>query len=150
MVLIESNDIGESIASEMWYNLEYPNVLWTDHGKISTHGILGVRTTKSVKRTGCSCVKELIEGDQLILNDHRILEELAGYVLKKAHIQAQDTNINDDLCSCLFLFGWLSDQEYFKALTDMNINTVPRYKNSEKRLRNIFPMCFFDDGSSCL
>ena len=56
MVLIESNDIGESIANEMWYNLEYPNVLWTDRGKISSHGILGVRTTKSVKRTGGSCL----------------------------------------------------------------------------------------------
>ena len=149
MVLIESNDIGESIASEMWYNLEYPNVLWTDHGKISTHGILGVRTTKSVKRTGCSCVKELIEGDQLILNDHRILEELAGYVLKKGSYSAQDTNINDDLCSCLFLFGWLSDQEYFKALTDMNINTVLGTKFREE-VEEYIPMCFYDDGSSAL
>ena len=147
MVLIESNDIGESIANEMWYNLEYPNVLWTDRGKISSHGILGVRTTKSVKRTGCSCVKELIEGDQLILNDHRILEELAGYVLKKGSYSAQDTNINDDLCSCLFLFGWLSDQEYFKALTDMNINSVLGTKFREE-VEEYIPMCFFDDGSS--
>ena len=28
---------------------------------------------------------------------------------------------NDDLVMCLVIFGWLSNQEYFKEMTDSNI-----------------------------
>lgn len=131
LVLIEANDLGESVANELWWTLEYPGVLHTKDGKIGGSGILGVKTTKGVKNRGCSKVKELIENDQLIVNDGRIIEELEGYVLgKKGSYEAQNTKINDDLCACLFLFGWSCESDYFRdyANNDVSKTLIDRYK----------------------
>ena len=58
LVMIEANDLGESVANELWWTLEYPGVLHTKDGKIGGSGILGVKTTKGVKNRGCSKFKE--------------------------------------------------------------------------------------------
>lgn len=131
LVMIEANDLGESVANELWWTLEYPGVLHTKDGKIGGAGILGVKTTKGVKSRGCAKVKELIENDQLIVSDRRIIEELEGYVLgKKGSYEAQNTKINDDLCACLFLFGWSCESDYFRdyANTDVSRTLIDRYK----------------------
>lgn len=147
-ILIENNDLGESIGNELWYTHEYAEVLWTKDGKISGSGIIGVKTTKGLKTKGCSNIKEIIDNDQLIINDYRILEELSVYVLGKGGVySAQDTSINDDLCSCLFLFGWLTEQEYFKNITDINTNAVlsERFRKQLEE-ENYIPFGFKDDG----
>ena len=147
-ILIENNDLGESIGNELWYTHEYAEVLWTKDGKISGSGIIGVKTTKGLKTKGCSNIKEIIDNDQLIINDFRVLEELSVYVLGKGGVySAQDTNINDDLCSCLFLFGWLTEQEYFKNMTDINTNAVlsERFKK-QLETENYIPFGFMDNG----
>ena len=147
-ILIENNDLGESIGNELWYTHEYAEVIWTKDGKISGSGIIGVKTTKGLKTKGCSNIKEIIDNDQLIINDYRILEELSVYVLGKGGVySAQDTNINDDLCSCLFLFGWLTEQEYFKNMTDINTNAVlsERFKK-QLETENYIPFGFMDNG----
>ena len=132
LVMIEANDLGESVANELWWTLEYSGVLHTKDGKIGGSGILGVKTTKGVKNRGCSKVKELIENDQLIVSDRRIIEELEGYVLgKKGTYEAQNTKINDDLCACLFLFGWSCESNYFQAYagSDISRTLIDRYKD---------------------
>ena len=101
-----------------------------------------------MKTKGCSNIKEIIDNDQLIINDFRVLEELSVYVLGKGGVySAQDTNINDDLCSCLFLFGWLTEQEYFKNMTDINTNAVlsERFKK-QLETENYIPFGFMDNG----
>ena len=54
---------------------------------------------------------------------------------------------NDDLCSCLFLFGWLTEQEYFKNMTDINTNAVlsERFKK-QLETENYIPFGFMDNG----
>ena len=78
-VLIEVNDIGEQVASTMQYDLEYDNLIMASMrgraGQVLGGGFsggraqLGVRTTKAVKRIGCSNLKQMIEDDKLIIQD---------------------------------------------------------------------------------
>ena len=74
---------------------------------------MGVRTTKQLKRVGCSTLKTIIENDKLVINDFDILQELTAFSVKGNSFEAEE-GYNDDLVMCLVLFAWLSNQEYFK------------------------------------
>ena len=47
-------------------------------GGFGQNSTLGVRTTKQVKRVGCSTLKDLVESDKLIFQDFDIIEELSN------------------------------------------------------------------------
>ena len=100
--LIEINDAGQEIANTMFYEFEYPNVYFTVKENVTEgNGYPGVRTTKRVKSVGCAVLKELVEGEQLILNSFDIIQEFNVFEQKGASYQASDTNINDDLTTCM-------------------------------------------------
>ncbi len=133
VMLIEINDgVGEQISDLLHMDFEYENVLFTESsgrsGKRISTGFggksidKGVRTTKSVKASGCSMLKLLIEQEQLIINDFDTIQELSTFSRKGTSYEAESGK-HDDLVMCLVLFGWLSDQRYFKEITD--INTLP-------------------------
>lgn len=148
LVVIENNDLGESVCNTLWYDLEYVNMIWTDHGEItSTGGNIGIRTTNTVKKKGSSKIATIIEQNQIILNDFRIIQELQGYSLQKTGVYAaEDTNINDDLCTCLFLFGWLTNDPFFESLTGFNNNQKLTHQ-FESEVDDIQPIGFFSNGS---
>ena len=54
---------------------------------------------------------------------------------------------NDDLVMCLVIFGWLSNQPYFKELSDSNIRSQ-MYMEQEKLIEQdmAFFFGFVDDG----
>lgn len=150
VILIENNDLGESVGNALWFDLEYDNLIWTDiKSEVSNSGktsVVGVRTTHNVKKKGCANIKEIIEHQQLKINDERIIQELKGYVLSKRGIySAQDTKINDDLCSCLFLMGWLTSQPYFEDLTGIN-TTQELTKDFLSGIQDYIPSGFKTDG----
>ena len=70
-VLCEVNDVGDSVASILNYDLEYPNVLMCAMrgraGQIVGHGFsgsktqLGVKMSVTVKKVGCANLKQIIE-----------------------------------------------------------------------------------------
>lgn len=148
LVVIENNDLGESVCNTLWYDLEYVNMIWTDHGEItSTGGNIGIRTTNTVKKKGSSKIATIIEQNQIVLNDFRIIQELQGYSLQKTGVYAaEDTNINDDLCTCLFLFGWLTNDPFFESLTGFNNNQKLTHQ-FESEVDDIQPIGFFSNGS---
>ena len=148
LVVIENNDLGESVCTTLWYDLEYVNMIWTDHGEItSTGGNIGIRTTNTVKKKGSSKIATIIEQNQIVLNDFRIIQELQGYSLQKTGVYAaEDTNINDDLCTCLFLFGWLTNDPFFESLTGFNNNQKLTHQ-FESEVDDIQPIGFFSNGS---
>lgn len=134
-VLIELNALGEQIATVLMESLEYEHVLQTmnagRNGKKITmsagKGIdKGIKTSSSVKSTGCSMLKLLVEQNQLIINDFYTINELSTFSRKGSSYQAEPGK-HDDLAMCLVLFAWLSDQQYFKELTD--INTLNRLRD---------------------
>ena len=64
---------------------------------------LGVRTTKAVKKVGCSNLKQLVESDKLLIPDYDIMNELSTFIVKGSSHQVDD-GCTDDLVICLFIF----------------------------------------------
>jgi hypothetical protein len=154
-VLIEVNDIGEQVATTMQYDLEYDNLIMASMrgraGQILGGGFsggraqLGVRTTKAVKRIGCSNLKQLIEDDKLIIEDLDIISELSTYIVKGQSFEA-DEGCTDDLVACLFLFAWTCDQTYFKELTDMDVRQTMMREQQDALEQDMAPFGFIVTG----
>jgi hypothetical protein len=154
-VLVEVNDIGEQVANALQYDLEYDNLVMASMrgraGQILGAGFsggkaqLGVRTTKAVKRIGCSNLKQLIESDKLLIPDYDIMSELSTFIVKGSSWQADD-GCTDDLVACLFLFAWAVDQVYFKELTDNDIRERMYAEQKEQLEQDMAPFGFVDNG----
>jgi hypothetical protein len=154
-ILCEVNDIGDSIASTLNYDLEYPNVLMCAMrgraGQIVGQGFsgnktqLGVKMSVTVKKIGCSNLKAIIEEDKLIFNDYEILSELTTFIQKKQSFEA-DEGYHDDLVMCMVLFAWLVMQDYFKEMTDQDIRKRIYEDQKDQIEQDMAPFGFIDDG----
>ena len=154
VVLIEVNDIGEQVSDLLHYDFEYENILYTESagrsGKRISSGFgknvdKGIRTTKTVKSVGTSILKLLIEQDQLILQDFNTIQELSTFSRKGVSYEAE-SGCHDDLVMCLVLFAWVSDQQYFKEMTDISTLRALRQRSEEEMMDDLLPFGFHDDG----
>lgn len=154
VVLIEINDIGGQVSDILHFDFEYENVLFTESagrsGKRITAGYgknvdKGIRTTKTVKAVGCSILKLLIEQDQLILSDFATIQELSTFSRKGTSYEGE-SGCHDDLVMCLVLFAWVSDQQFFKEMTDINTLKSLRQKTEDEMMEDLLPFGFHDDG----
>ena len=154
-VLVEVNDIGDSIAATLNYDLEYPNVLMCAMrgraGQIVGQGFsgnktqLGVKMSITVKKIGCSNLKAIIEEDKLQFWDFDILQELTTFIQKKQAWEA-DEGYHDDLVMCMVLFAWLVMQDYFKEMTDTDIRRRIYEEQKNQIEQDMAPFGFIDDG----
>jgi hypothetical protein len=80
----------------------------------------GIRTTKSVKRLGTSILKNLIEGQKLIIQDFETISELSTFVSKGTSFEAGEGS-HDDLVMCLVLFSWMTNQSFFADINNTNL-----------------------------
>ena len=155
--LVEINDIGQQVADILHHDLEYTNLMtaqWRGRaGQIVNAGFgggsqqLGVRTTKQLKRVGCASLKTIIENDKLEINDFDIFQELTAFSVKGTSYQAEE-GYNDDLVMSLVLFAWLTNQEYFKELTNIDIRKNLYDANIHALEEDMLPFGFMDDGQS--
>lgn len=146
-VLVEINDLGEEVSNTIWHEYEYENLYFTQGNELSqTRGYPGVRTTAKVKSLGCSVLKELIEKDQLIVNSHRIIEELGLFVIHRKSYASQDPLINDDLCTTLWLLAWLTKQDIFQEVTNIHLRTVLTEKKQQYIDSTLTPFGFYQNG----
>jgi len=65
---------------------------------------------------------------------------------KKGNSYEAEPGSHDDLVMNLVLFAWLSDQDYFKELTDINTLQKLREKTDEQIDEELLPFGFIDDG----
>ena len=154
-ILTEVNDIGQQIAEALQFEIEYDNLMMTTQkgraGQIlgamySGRGTsLGVRMTKQIKRIGCANIKTLVEGDKLIVNAFKIIEEMSTFAKRGQSYQAED-GANDDLMMCCVIFGWLSNQPYFKELTNTNARQQMYVEQQNLIEQDMAPFGFLDDG----
>ena len=154
-VLVEVNDIGEQVATTLQFDMEYDNLMMASMrgraGQILGGGFsggraqLGVRTTKAVKRIGCSNLKQLVEDDKLIIEDLDTISELSTFIVKGQSFEA-DEGCNDDLVSCLFLFAWATDQQYFKELSDLDVRATMLREQQDLLEQDMAPFGFIVDG----
>ncbi len=155
-VCVEVNDVGHQVADALQFELEYTNLLMCmmkgRAGQILGGGFskrgsqLGVRMTKQVKRIGCTNLKTLVEGDKLIINDFNIIEELSTFVRRGQSWQAEEGS-NDDLAMCLVIFAWISNQRYFKELTDLDVRARMYEEQQNAIEQDMAPFGFVDDGT---
>lgn len=131
-VLIELNCPAGAIVSEiLFWDYEYENILMTESagraGKKISSGFggknvdRGVFTSTTVKAVGCTMLKLLIEQNQLKINDVHTIDELKTFSKKGKSYEAEEGK-HDDMVMGLVLFAWLTIQDYFKQITDTNIN----------------------------
>lgn len=146
-ILIEINDLGEEVANTIWYEYEYENLYFTNGNELSqTRGYPGVRTTSKVKSLGCSVLKELIEKDQLIVSSHRIISELGLFVMYRKSYASQDPSVNDDLCTTLWLLAWLTKQDVFQQITNINLRSILTEQKQQYIDSTLTPFGFFEDN----
>jgi hypothetical protein len=149
-VLIEINDVGAQVADEMYFTYEYENLYWTKSGdtlgKKGTDPYPGIRTTKKTKRIGCANLKDIIEKDQLIVDDHKSIQELSTFVQSKSGSYEADDGFHDDAVMCLVLFAWLVTQPWFVDLYDKSIRNQ-MYNNAVSQMEEDLLPFFVQDGS---
>ena len=154
-ILCEVNDIGDQVASILQYDLENENVLMcamrgragqvVGQGFSGTKTQLGVKMSTTVKKIGCSNLKQLVETDKVLINDYDIIAELTTFIQKRQSFEADD-GCHDDLAMCLVIFGWLVAQDYFKEMTENDVRTRIYEAQKNQIEQDMAPFGFIDDG----
>jgi hypothetical protein len=148
-VLVETNDIGESVANSLYFDLEYEEVVFSKANEIVNWGgkntTVGLRTTTKTKRIGCDTLKQLIESDKLLINDYEILYELSNFVASGKSYEADVGN--DDLCMCLVLFAYLTTSAKFEEISDMSVKARIIEERLEHEEHSMMPVGFFTNGT---
>ena len=150
-ILAEVNDIGDQVASLIYYDMEYENLLMTAmrgrSGQVLGHGFsggktqLGLKMAKAPKRVGCSNLKQMVEADKLIFNDFTIINELTTFVEKRDSFSAED-GCNDDLVMCMVIYAWAVAQDYFKEMTDQSVRAELYEKDKDQLEEDMSPFGF--------
>lgn len=156
-VLIEINDVGQAVSYMMQVEIGYDNLIKIKpkgkQGQQVSGGFqkliqYGLKSTTATKRIGCAALKALVETDKLIIQDFKTVHELMTFVEDNESFAADESSsgAHDDIAMTLVLFGWLSDQQFFKDSVGNNIRT-----NLERQLRAIededfVPFGFFVDN----
>ena len=152
IVLVEINDIGGQVADSLAYDYEYENIIYTENAgsrgkRMSIGGSRaerGVRTTTTVKSVGCSMLKLLIEQNQLDIVDANTIFELSRFSRKGKSYEAE-SGANDDLVMGLVLFAWMTEQQYFKEMTNIETLSLLRDISDEQLAESLVPFGFSSD-----
>ena len=154
-ILCEVNDIGDQVASIIFYDEEYENLLMTSMrgraGQVLGHGFsggktqLGLKMASAPKKLGCSNLKQMVESDKVVFKDFQIINELTTFVEKRKSFEAED-GCNDDLVMCLVIYAWAVAQDYFREMTDQNIRQELYEKDKEELESDMSPFGFINDG----
>ena len=151
-ILVETNDIGGQVGDILHYDLEYENIFHatingragqTLGGGFGGGTQIGVRTTKEVKRKGCSNLKDLIESDKLIIYDLDTISELTTFVAHGQSYQAEE-GCHDDLVMTLVLFGWMIEQRYYKEVTDNDLREKLEAEQLAQLEESVMPFGFLE------
>lgn len=125
-IMVEVNDIGRDVANILARDYEYPHLMTTIVEKrlgqkltfnTSKNRSSGVRMSAGVKRSGAAILKALIEKEQLILNDYRLIQELSVFVQKGAIFGAEQGH-NDDMVMATLILAWVSIQPNFASVSE--------------------------------
>jgi len=154
-ILAEVNDIGDQVASIIFYDMEYENLLMTSMrgraGQVLGHGFsggktqLGLKMAKAPKKLGCSNLKQMVEADKVMFNDYQIINELTTFVEKRDSFSAED-GCHDDLVMCMVIYAWAVAQDYFKEMTDQSVREELYEEDKLGMEEDMSPFGFIDDG----
>ena len=154
-IVVEVNDIGSQVADIIRYDYEYEYILSTTirgrKGQVLGDGfgsgqvMGGIKTTDPIKRNGCSTLKSFIDEEKIIIEDFDIIKELTTFVKTRKSFEA-DKGHNDDLVMCLVMFCWMTTQEYFRELLDVDVRKAIYEDKIDEVEEEMTPFGFIDDG----
>jgi hypothetical protein len=159
-ILCEVNDIGDQVASIIFYDMEYENLLMTSMrgraGQVLGHGFsggktqLGLKMAKAPKKLGCSNLKQMVESDKILFKDFQIINELTTFVEKRDSFSAEE-GCHDDLVMCMVIYAWAVAQDYFKEMTDQSVREELYEKDKTQLEEDMSPFGFIvgsgDEGT---
>lgn len=127
-ILVELNDLGSQVVDLLKEDYEYENLIYTKgsgRGKSLAFGpekgaVPGIVTTSTVKSSGCSMFKLLLEENRIIINDETTIDQIKVFS-KKNGSYAAEAGHHDDLVMPLVLLSWMATDTNFKVYTDSNI-----------------------------
>ena len=131
LIIIENNAEGGMVATQLHYDIEYPNVFVQGMTKADD---IGVTMSRRIKRIGCSTMKELFEENRLIVVDRHTITELMTFVNKGSSFEA-DKGYHDDMVMNLVLFSWFITTDYFTSLTDKQVKDL-LYSEQQKLIED--------------
>jgi hypothetical protein len=152
--LVETNSVGQQVVDILHYDLEYENIFRIESHDIKGQHIAsgfkkgaayGVKTSKTVKKIGCSNLKTLIETDKLTTTDFDTIAELNTFVRDKDSYKAEEGN-NDDIVMTLVLFSWLTAQSFFKEITNSDVRQRLLEERHLQMEEEMLPIGILDDG----
>lgn len=152
-ILVETNSIGAQVSNILYHDYEYENMIVTAtkhqenvvSGGFASTSEIGIRMTKKSKRIGCTNLKALIENDLYIVQDFETIQELQTFVAKGQSYEAEEGK-NDDIVMTLVSLGWLSTQDYFKDLMDVDNRAAVLARQMQAIEDNIVPVGFHNDA----
>jgi hypothetical protein len=156
LVLVENNDAGCETLRILNDTYECETILGTipgtasgDKKRISINGgqgfEFGVRTSKSTKAIGCARLKTLIENNTLVLGDKYMIDELNTFSRKNTSYEAEQGK-HDDMVMSLVIFSWLTTQDIFTDLTNINTRQEIRNKFEDRFETELVPFGYILDG----
>ncbi len=131
LIIIENNAEGGMVATQLHYDIEYPNVFVQGMTKADD---IGVTMSRKIKRIGCSTMKELLEENRLLVKDRATITELMTFINKGPSFEA-DKGYNDDMVMNLVLFSWFITTDYFYNLTDKKVKDL-LYSEQQKLIED--------------
>ena len=148
-MLIEINSAGKQVGDMVRFDYEYENILMTSVNERRRQQLMfgsgsemipGVRTTKAVKKIGCSHLKHLIENNKLLIQDAEAIFEFSNFIRKGDSFSAEE-GYHDDIVMSFVIFAWLVNQDFFKEITNTDVRKQ-MYAQLAERFDDELPMIF--------
>lgn len=114
-VLIELNQNGLMVASDLVMDLEYENIIPLNG---DTDIDIGVKTDKRTKSIGCSTLKDIIERDILDIPSKPVVKQLMKFTQKGKSWAAENDDDHDDMVMTLVIFAYLTITPMFGDLLE--------------------------------
>lgn len=139
-VLVESNNIGNTVLYILNYDIEYENIIRTvnKQGKLK----IGQLTTGKTKSAGCSRLKDMLDTGKLIIQDMNTYSEL-GHFCKKGSSYEAETGYHDDMVMGLVNFAYYATTNDFRNLIDKNFADEYREEMEHTLEESLSPLPLF-------
>ena len=139
-VLVESNDIGNTVLYILNYDKEYENIIKTFDK--SGKPVIGQKTTSKTKGVGCARFKDMIETEKLIVHDHKTFGELRHFCLSGTSYEAEE-GYHDDFIMGLVNLSYYASTPQFKSKYDSNFSDEFQREFDEKIMEELMPLPIF-------
>ena len=146
-VLVENNDVGSQVVSDLNFNLEYENIMSIMTSNVKSKFQLGMKTTKKTKSLGCSVFNELIEDQKLVIQDQNTITEISTFVKKGKSYEAENGK-NDDIVMTLVNMAYATTTEMFDDIYNMNVVKTLLSSRESEIYEDVLPPPMVNDGLS--